>query len=165
MDEERRERLATDRGFLVIPDEYDATLGRFLFGIGTDPYKCLIVLYHTARIWQRRSLREAIGVEGMAVGLTPEHAELEDHFEPWRSRRVRFPEFRSAVEELWVVLYRAYCDELRWPIRDHRPGLPPAQGDVVLWEDTFGQRHPYRGMIEGIPARDPNPGAEPEETP
>ncbi|GAA3261108.1 hypothetical protein [Nonomuraea helvata] len=155
MDEERLKCLdLTDGGFLAIPDEYDATLGTFLhFGIDTDPYKCLVVLYHTAQIWQRRSRREVIVGDEVTVALTPEHAAMEDHFDPLRSRSIPFAEFRSAVEELWVVLYRAYCDDRRWPIRSYRPGLAPAQGDVVLWEETFGQRHPYRGMIEGIPAR------------
>jgi hypothetical protein len=85
---------------------------------------------------------------------------MEDRNNPSRNKRIPFSEFRSAVEELWVVLYRAHEEGRLWhPPLDTRwrwiyeGDLTPAQADIVLWEKTHRQRHPYRGMIEGIPAR------------
>jgi hypothetical protein len=144
-----------DQGILEIPDGYDDTLGTFLFlEIGLDPYKCLVALFHVAQIVQRRSARQAVGGDSVSVELTPELAIMQDHFAPSRSRSIPFGDFKGAVEKLWVVIHRANSEGR--PSRVYRPDLTPAQGDLVLWEETFGQRHPYRGQIEGIPASDPD---------
>lgn len=144
-----------DHGSLVIPGEYDATLGTFLFlDIGYDPFKCLVALYYTAQIEQGRSERVVVGGESVTVELTPAHANLDDHFAPSRSKSIPFADFKSAIEELWVALYRA--NTAPRPSRVYRPDLGPAEGDLVMWEETFQQRHPYRGRIEGIPARGPD---------
>lgn len=143
-----------NQGTLVIPDEYDATLGTFLFlDIGYDPYRCLVALYYIAQIEQRRSERTVVGGESVTAELTPAHANLDDHFDPSRSKSIPFAEFKSAIEELWVVLYRA--NTAPRPSRVYRPDLSPAEGDLVMWEETFEQRHPYRGRIEGIPSWGP----------
>ncbi|GAA2126309.1 hypothetical protein [Glycomyces algeriensis] len=144
-----------DQGILEIPDEYDDTLGTFLFlEIGYDPYKCLVALFHVAQIVQRRSTRQAVGGDSVSVEVTPEIAAMQDHFAPSRSKNIPFEDFKAAVEELWVVIYRANSEDR--PSRVFRPDLSPAQGDLVLWEQTFKQRHPYRGQIEGIPAHGPD---------
>ncbi|WP_406274158.1 hypothetical protein OH799_00615 [Nocardia sp. NBC_00881] len=144
-----------DQGVLVIPDEYDATLGTFLFlDIGYDPYKCLMALYYTAQIEQRRSEREVIGGEEVTVALTSEHADMEDHFDPSRSKRIPFAELKSAIEELWVVRYRANPEPHAALV--FHPDLSPAAESLAAWEEAFQQRHPYRGRIEGIPAWDPD---------
>ncbi|MEV6325912.1 hypothetical protein AB0M45_32815 [Nocardia sp. NPDC051787] len=144
-----------DQGILVIPDEYDDTLGTFLFlDIGYHPDKCLMALYYVAQIEQRRSEREVVGGESVTVALTPEHADMEDHFDPLRSRRIPFAEFKSAIEELWVVRYRANSEP--HAARVFHSDLSPAAGSLLTWEETFQQRHPYRGRIEGIPAWDPD---------
>ena len=143
-----------DQGSLEISDDIDDTLGTFLFlDLGADPYKCLVALYHVAQITQGRSGRQVVGGESVTVEVTPELAVLEDHFAPERSKSIPFADFKNAVEELWVVAYRANSEGR--PSRVYRPDLTPAQGDLVLWEETFGQRHPYRGRIEGIPASGP----------
>lgn len=144
-----------DQDVLVIGDEYDPVLGTFLFlDIGYDPYKCLVALYHAAQITQGRTDSAVVGGESVIVKLTPGHASLDDQFAPARSRDIPFDEFRRAVEELWVVLYRANSEHQ--PSRVYRPDLTPAEGDLVMWEETFGRRHPYRGRIEGIPAQGPD---------
>ncbi|MGW3345435.1 hypothetical protein ACWDA3_19140 [Nonomuraea rubra] len=111
-------------------DQCDPILGTFLWDIGTDPDLCLWVLYRTSQIWQRRSHREVVGSEGVSVLLTPEHADMEHRY-LGRSSCIPFSEFRSAVEEHWVVVYRANSDsEDRscWrPGRIDRPDLTPAQ--------------------------------------
>jgi hypothetical protein len=140
------------QGFLELSDDSDGTLGSFLdLEIGLDTYKCLVVLDNVAQIAQRRSVRQAVGGDTVSVELTPELATMEDHFAPCRSKTIPFKDFKSAVEELWVLLYEFNSEGRR--IRVNRPDLTPAQGDLVLWEETFGQRHPYRGQIEGIPAQ------------
>lgn len=96
-----------------------------------------------------------MGGESVIVSLTSMHASLNDEFAPSRSRDIQFDEFRRGVEELWVVLYRANRESS--PNRVYRPDLSRVEGDlVVMWEDTFKQRHPYRGRIEVIPAQGPN---------
>ncbi|SDD49953.1 hypothetical protein [Glycomyces harbinensis] len=143
-----------DHGVLEVPEEYDDTLGTFLvLDIGDDPYKCLVGLYCVAQIEQGRSRREVVGGESVAVELTPDHAILEDHFDPSRSKSIPFAQFKSALEALWAVVCRANGEPR--PSRVYRPDLAPAEGDLLLWEETFGRRHPYRGAIEGIPARGP----------
>jgi hypothetical protein len=128
-----------NKGRLVITDDHDPTLGTFLFlDIGYDPYKCLATLDRVGRIVHGRSKREVVGGDLVSAVLTPEYAELDDHFDASRSHHIAFADFKNAVEELWIVLYRANTD-----------------GDLARWENTFKQRHPYRGRIEGIPARGP----------
>jgi hypothetical protein len=140
---------------LVIGDEYDPVLGTFLFlDIGYHPYRCLVALDQVAQIAQGRTDRTVVGGESVIVSLTPTHASLNDEFAPSRSRDIPFDEFRRGVEELWVVLYRANRELSS--NRVYRPDLSRAEGDLVMWEDTFRQRHPYRGRIEGIPAQDPD---------
>jgi hypothetical protein len=143
-----------DQDMLIIGDEHDPVLGTFLFlDIGYDPYKCLVALYHVAQIAQGRADRTVVGGESVVVSLTSARASLNDEFAPSRSRDIPFAEFRSGVEELWVALYRANREPS--PNRVYRPDLSPAEGDLVMWEETFKQRHPYRGRIEGIPAQGP----------
>ena len=120
-----------------------------LLEIGYDTYKYLVALFHTAQIAQRRSTRQAVGGDSVSVELTPELAMMQDHFTPSRSKNIPFGESMAAVEELWVVIYRANTEGR--PSRVYRSDLTP--GDLVLWEEIFGQRHPYRGQIEGIPAQ------------
>jgi hypothetical protein len=144
-----------DQNMLVIGDDHDPVLGAFLFlDIGYDPYKCLVALYHVAQIAQRRTERTVVGGESVIVSLTSTHASLNDEFAPSRSREIPFDEFRRGVEELWVALYRAHREP--GPNRVYRPDLSLTEGDLLMWEDTFKQRHPYRGRIEGIPAHGPN---------
>jgi hypothetical protein len=147
--------IRTDTGWLEFSDGYDPALQTYLgLDVGDDPYKCLAVLYHVAQISQGRSEREIASGEVVEVELTPEYANLENRLDSERRAQIPFKAFRDAVEEMWAVAYQQNREHR--PSRVYRPDLTPAEGDLVMWETTFKQRHPYRGRLEGIPAQGPD---------
>ncbi|THV40908.1 hypothetical protein [Glycomyces buryatensis] len=149
MDSEYSERLNE-----CIADHRGPGLGTFLWDLGRYTYRCLIVLDQIGRISHGRSELEHTGSDmGLHIRITADSADIEDYLGGSRDNSVPFAEFRSAVERLWVGVYRGI--EADPPERAFRPDLPVGQADLLRWEEATGRRHPYRGRIEGIPAAGP----------
>ncbi|MEV4622705.1 hypothetical protein AB0J74_28830 [Asanoa sp. NPDC049573] len=54
-------------------------------------------------------------------------------------------EFREVVEIYWTFL--ASRPETPGVVRDYWPDLPRPEAEVLLWEETWQRRHPYRGRL------------------
>jgi hypothetical protein len=59
--------------------------------------------------------------------------------------RYTFAEFREVVELYWAFL--ASRPKEPFIQRDYWPDLPEAEAEVLLWEQTWQRRHPYRGRL------------------
>ncbi|MDN3243834.1 hypothetical protein [Glycomyces tritici] len=89
--------------------------------------------------------------EGYAVAFTPSGVSIRSLHGDRRSATYSVEEVRSALEDFWA--FRVRQPERANVRREFRPDLPEWKADLLRWEDTFKQRHPYRGRL-GIPAGD-----------
>lgn len=79
------------------------------------------------------------------VSITPEYIFLKNLWLESQHGRYPVDEVREALETYWRFLVS--LPERKHLIREYHPGLPQWQADVLVWEETWGRPHPYRGRL------------------
>jgi hypothetical protein len=79
------------------------------------------------------------------VVFTPDGVEFSNQWVEGEGGRYSLDEVREALE----IYCRFLIDqpENAHLIREYRPDLPQWQADLLLWEETWGRPHPYRGRL------------------
>jgi hypothetical protein len=77
--------------------------------------------------------------------LTQEGVTFSNYWADDERGRYTLAEFREVVELYWAFL--ASRPEEPFIQRDYWPDLPETEAEVLLWEETWQRRHPYRGRL------------------
>lgn len=129
------------------PGEYE--FGLFLkLSVNYSLARCLDALQMADDVLTGRSDQERFEAETNIALFTPEMVVVTATEPPLRKSEVPSALAVRLIEDWWRLIAKA---PRRGMTQVYRPDLPYLESNLVLWEETWGRRHPYRGRL-GIPA-------------
>ncbi|MEV0650571.1 hypothetical protein AB0I28_35485 [Phytomonospora sp. NPDC050363] len=116
-------------------------------GVNYSPMRCLDALQMADDVLTGQSDVETFTAEAHTTTFTRDKVTVRHQFLD-RGAVVPLKYAVERIEEWWgLIAYRAPKAGTTQP---YRPDLPFWEAQLVLWEETWERRHPYRGRL-GIP--------------
>lgn len=121
--------------------------------IGTNRHNCLDYLSSVAEVESGKTEEAFHDGEVYETVIERDGVSVKHKFIPNKSSELSLEDFKGVIEDYWRFLLQLRSGS--HVVREFRPDLPETAAGLVAWEDYWKKPHPYRGLIEGIPAQGP----------
>ena len=128
----------------VDDERYRRLVNWMITDVSVHPQVALDALAMIDDVANGRPPFEEWSSENYEVSFTSDGLTFQNVWLPHDNGNYTVEEARQAFEEYWRFLVSLPDRGL---IREYRPDLPEWQADLLMWEETWGRAHPYRGRL------------------